>query len=153
MTADASPVAPAPSYGRLMPVTVYFDDLDALGMLHNARYPLLVERAWLSLWQQEGFGFDGDWQNAGDASNVVKDLHITYEAPVPRAGQFGVHVWLERLGTTSLTHGFRFCAADGGATHAFGTRTVIRVDPGTGRPEPWSEPLRAVAHTLMRPSE
>lgn len=40
-----SPFAPAVSHGKLIPVTVHFDDLDALGLLHNARYPLLVERA------------------------------------------------------------------------------------------------------------
>ncbi|MFJ9565189.1 acyl-CoA thioesterase [Streptomyces fuscichromogenes] len=153
MPADTSPIVPDISQGRLIPVTVHFDELDALGMLHNARYPLLVERAWLSLWQQEGFGFAGDWQAAGDASNVVKELRITYELPVHDAGpHYALHVWLERLGSTSLTHGFRFCAADGGVTHAVGTRTLIRVDPDTGRPMPWSERLREVGRTLMRPS-
>ncbi|MFF4256584.1 acyl-CoA thioesterase [Streptomyces sp. NPDC001663] len=148
MTAD-----PTLSYGRLIPITVHFDELDALGMLHNARYPLLVERAWLSFWQQEGFGFEGDdWRNAGDASHVVKELKITYDVPVPHAGpHYALHVWLERIGSSSMTHGFRFCAADGGTTHAHGTRTLIRVDPGTGRPTPWSEQLRKVGGTLMRP--
>ncbi len=42
-------------------MTVHFDDLDALGLLHNARYPLLVERAWSELWQANGVAFDGDW--------------------------------------------------------------------------------------------
>ena len=44
MTAEA-PIAPAVSYGRLMPGTVHFDDLDALGLLHNARHPLKVWQA------------------------------------------------------------------------------------------------------------
>jgi acyl-CoA thioester hydrolase len=44
------------SYG-LIPVTVHFDDLDALGMLHNARYPLIVERAWTELWEARGVRF------------------------------------------------------------------------------------------------
>ena len=54
MTAEAPP-APAQSYGRLVPVTVHFDDLDALGLLHNARYPVMVERAWTALWNERGF--------------------------------------------------------------------------------------------------
>ncbi len=61
MTAEA-PAAPALSYGRLLPVTVHFDDLDALGLLHNARYPVIVENApgppcgTTSL-----LAFEGDW--------------------------------------------------------------------------------------------
>jgi acyl-CoA thioester hydrolase len=59
VTAEAPP-APAVSYGRLVAVTVHFDDLDALGLLHNARYPLMVERAWTELWQEYGVRFEGD---------------------------------------------------------------------------------------------
>ncbi len=81
MTAEA-PIAPAVAYGRLIPVTVHFDDLDALGLLHNARYPLMVERAWTELWNEHGVRFDGDWHAAGDACNAVRELRIGYEAPV-----------------------------------------------------------------------
>lgn len=84
MTAEA-PAAPALSYGRLLPVTVHFDDLDALGLLHNARYPVMVERAWTALWNDQGFlAYEGDWEAAGDFCNAVKELRISYEAPVNR---------------------------------------------------------------------
>src|SRR3954465_2017188 len=59
VTAEA-PIAPVVSYGRLIPVTVHFDDLDALGLLHNGRYPIMVERAWSALWQERGFRFEDD---------------------------------------------------------------------------------------------
>ncbi|MER5788497.1 thioesterase family protein [Streptomyces sp. NPDC001980] len=149
MTAEALP-APALSYGRLLPVSVHFDDLDALGMLHNARYPLLVERAWTELWQEHGIRFDGDWAAAGDACNVVRELLISYEAPVTRSGTYAVHLWLERLGTTGLTYGFRFCSPDGATTYARGTRVLVRLDAATLRPAPWSETFRAVGRELLR---
>src|SRR4051812_15261055 len=69
-------------YGELVPVTVHFDDLDALGMLHNSRYPLLVERAWGEYWHAHGFRFDGDRAAAGDMCNVIKEMHLTYERPI-----------------------------------------------------------------------
>ncbi|MDH6583263.1 acyl-CoA thioester hydrolase [Streptomyces sp. SAI-133] len=150
MTAEAA-LAPALSYGRLIPVTVHFDDLDALGMLHNARYPLLVERAWTEFWQERGVRFDGDWASAGDACNVVKELLIGYEAPVTRIGTYAVHLWLERLGTTGLTYGFRFCSEDGTTTYARGTRVLVRLDARTLRPAPWSEGFRAAGRELLRP--
>ncbi|MBJ6999943.1 acyl-CoA thioesterase [Streptomyces sp. CRPSP2-6A1] len=152
MTVEA-PSAPAVSYGRLIPVTVHFDDLDALGLLHNARYPLLVERAWTELWHEYGIRFDGDWVAAGDACNAVRELRIGYEAPVTSPGRYAVHLWLERLGTTGLTYGFRFCSADGAETYARGTRVLVRLDATTLRPAPWSDGFRAVARELLRPAD
>ncbi|MFJ4835189.1 acyl-CoA thioesterase [Streptomyces sp. NPDC088747] len=149
MTAEA-PLAPALAYGRLVPVAVHFDDLDALGLLHNARYPVLVERAWTALWTERGFGFEGAWAAAGDFCNAVKELRISYEAPVNRPGAYAVHLWLERLGTTGLTYGFRFCSGDGALTYAHGTRVLVRLDAGTLRPTPWSDRFRAVGRELLR---
>ncbi|MFC8373362.1 acyl-CoA thioesterase [Streptomyces sp. NPDC057239] len=150
MTAEA-PLAPALLHGRLIPVTVHFDDLDALGLLHNARYPLLVERAWTELWQEKGVRFDGDWAAAGDACNAVRELRIGYEAPVTRAGTYAVHLWLERLGRTGLTYGFRFCSQDGAVTYARGSRVLVRLDATTLRPAPWSETFRDGARELLLP--
>ncbi|MER7678080.1 hotdog domain-containing protein [Streptomyces sp. NPDC096934] len=156
MTAEAAavpvpvPAAPALPYGRLLPVAVHFDDLDALGLLHNARYPVLVERAWTALWSEHGFRFEGDWEAAGDACNAVRELRIGYEAPVVRPGAYAVHLWLERLGDTGLTYGFRFCSADGSVTYARGTRVLVRLDAGTLRPTSWSDRFRAVGRELLR---
>lgn len=152
MTVEA-PAVPALTYGRLIPVDVHFDDLDALGLLHNARYPLLVERAWSELWSGHGFRFEGDWAAAGDACNAVKELRITYDAPVTRPGEYAVHLWLERLGTTGLTYGFRFCSADGAVTYAHGVRVLVRLDSATLRPAPWSERFRTAGRELLRPAE
>ncbi|MER6328512.1 acyl-CoA thioesterase [Streptomyces sp. NPDC014983] len=152
MTVEA-PSAPVVSPGRLMPVTVHFDDLDALGLLHNARYPLLVERAWTELWHEHGVRFDGDWAAAGDACNAVRELRIGYEAPVTSPGRYAVHLWLDRLGTTGLTYGFRFCSADGSETYARGSRVLVRLDAATLRPAPWSDGFRAVARELLRPAD
>ncbi|MFF1278781.1 acyl-CoA thioesterase [Streptomyces marokkonensis] len=150
MTAEAPP-APALSYGRLIPVTVHFDDLDALGLLHNARYPLLVERAWTELWNDNGVRFEGDWAAAGDACNAVRELRVTYEAPVTRPGTYAVHLWLDRLGTTGLTYGFRFCSEDGAVTYARGSRVLVRLDAETLRPAPWSGTFRDAARELLSP--
>ncbi|MFJ3228802.1 acyl-CoA thioesterase [Streptomyces sp. NPDC086783] len=150
MTVEAPPAVPAPTHGRLVPVTVHFDDLDALGLLHNARYPVLVERAWTAFWHERGFGFEGDWEAAGDFCNAVRELRVSYEAPVNRPGEYAVHLWLERLGNTGLTYGFRFCSADAAVTYAQGSRVLVRLDAGTLRPTSWSERFRTVGRELLR---
>ncbi|MFE1171867.1 acyl-CoA thioesterase [Streptomyces sp. NPDC058773] len=150
MSVEPLQTAPVP-YGELVPVTVHFDDLDALGMLHNSRYPLLAERAWAEYWHGQGFGFDGDWAAAGDMCNVIKEMRVSYERPVTRPGHYGAHLWVERLGRTGLTYGFRLCSADGTETYAQGHRVLVRIDAQTLRPTPWSDRARAIAGRLLRP--
>lgn len=151
MSVETLQAADTLTYGELVPVTVHFDDLDALGMLHNSRYPLLVERAWAAYWHGHGFTFEGDWATAGDMCNVIKEMKVSYERPILRAGDYAAHLWVERLGRTGLTYGFRICSADGTVTHAQGHRVLVRVDPQTFRPTPWSERARAIATGLLRP--
>lgn len=151
MSVESLQAAGPVPYGQLVPVTVHFDDLDALGMLHNSRYPLLVERAWAEYWHGHGFGFDGDWAAAGDMCNVIKEMRVSYERPVTRPGHYAAHLWVERLGRTGLTYGFRLCDADGTGTYAQGHRVLVRVDPQALRPTPWSEHARSIAAGLLRP--
>jgi acyl-CoA thioester hydrolase len=150
VTAEAL-IAPAQAHGRLFPAVVHFDDLDAGGLLHNGRYPVLVERAWGRLCEDLGIGYTGDWQTSGDFAYVVRELRISYEAPVSLPGTYGVDIWFERLGNTGLTYGFRFCSEDGAVTYAQGTRVLVHIDPVAGRPSPWGEGFKAACRELLRP--
>lgn len=87
--------------GAIQAVSVHFDDLDAMGFLHNGR-----------------------------------PMHI--------------HFWLSRLGETSASYDFEFRSPDGQTLYANGCRVVIRLDPQTLRPAPWSPSARLVARGLLR---
>jgi acyl-CoA thioester hydrolase len=139
-------------YGFLAPATAYFDDLDSFGILYNSHYAVLVERAWIMYWQQRRISFSEDWELLGDGFNVVKELQVRYESPIDRPGEYGVHIWVERLGRTSLTYGFRVCQADGSRTYAQGSRTVVRLDRKTLRPTEWTEGARSASEKLLRPA-
>ena len=89
-------------YGFLAPMRVYFDDLDSFGMLHNSRYSVLVERVWAIYWRQQGLAYSKDGKLLDDAFNVVKEQRVSYEFPINRPGEYGVHIWLERIGRTSM---------------------------------------------------
>lgn len=74
------------------------------------------------------------------------------KAAVPRLeAPPGGDLWLDRLGNTGLTYGFRFCSADGSMTYATGTRVLVRLDAETLRPAPWSDGFRAAGRALLRP--
>jgi acyl-CoA thioester hydrolase len=152
MTVDAQPARVArPEYGIVVPVNVYFDDLDSFGMLHNSRYALLVERAWITYSQRHGIGYSRDWTLTDDGFGVVRELRISYEFPVARPGEYAAHIWLERIGRTSVTCGFRVSSADGTRTHAQGSVVMVHLDRATLLPAEWSDRVRPLYQQLVRP--
>ncbi|MEU7716280.1 acyl-CoA thioesterase [Micromonospora chalcea] len=142
----------AAEFGHVAHVPVHFDDLDAMGLLHNARYAVLLERALTPYWAERGVVFRGDVHAAPDVFHAVREFTITYQAPVTGVGTVAVHFWLERFGTSSAQYAFEFRSVDGATVHARGTRSIVRLDPATLRPTAWTEVGRAIATTLLRPT-
>jgi acyl-CoA thioester hydrolase len=139
-------------FGHVEHVTVHFDDLDALGILHNARYAVLLERALTPYWAERGIAFESGRRSAPDLFHAVREFTIRYRAPIATTGPVAVHFWLEHLGTSSAEYAFQFRSVDGNTLYAEGTRGIVRLDPATLRPAPWTDAARAVAATLLRPA-
>jgi acyl-CoA thioester hydrolase len=137
-------------FGHVETVSVHFDDLDAMGVVHNARYAVLVERAFTTYWSRLGFGYAG-MASPPDFFSVVGEFSISYRVPVRVIGELGIHLWTEWVGTTSAAIGFRVLSADGQTVHAEGRRVNIKLDPTTMRPSPWSEKARVLATAMARP--
>jgi acyl-CoA thioester hydrolase len=121
---------------------VYFDDLDAFQILHNARYLLLFEHAIGSFWRHLGWGGALDFNSNPDQYHLVRANSIEYLRPVVGTGEVRVRVWVEKLGRTSLTFGLRVMPLDEDVEHATGRRVIVRVDQGHQRPTEWSEGFR-----------
>ncbi len=121
---------------------VYFDDLDALQILHNARYVVLFERTIGSFWTR-AMGWSGSLADQNpDRFHLVRTNAIEYVKPVTGIGEVRVRVWVEKLGRSSLTFGFRILPMDEDVDHARGTRVVVCVDRETYRPSAWSDAFR-----------
>ncbi len=121
---------------------VYFDDLDAFQILHNARYLLLFERTIGAFWRHLGWGGTLDVQSRPDQFHLVRANHVEYLRPIAGVQQVRVRVWVKKLGTSSLTFGLRLLPMDEDVDHATGERVVVRVHPDTKRPEPWTQQFR-----------
>jgi acyl-CoA thioester hydrolase len=137
-------------YGHVELVSVHFDDLDAMGVVHNARYALLLERAMAAFWAAQGHSFVDGRPTTSDSFNVVKEYRITYHTPIRTAGDVAVHLWTDRVGETSGTYGFRIVSVDGSTVHAEGIRVVVKLDPATMRPAAWTPESRVIADRLAR---
>ena len=149
MTVTAQP-QPIVTYGHLEPCFVYYDDLDAVGILHNTRYAVLLERALGAFWARHGYTFADGVFTQPDACVAVAEFSIKYRAPVRGSGEIGIHFWLEVLSDSSAVYGFWVLSADGATVHADGRRVHIRLDPATLRPATWTPACRVLAQTLLR---
>jgi len=135
-------------YGHVATVPVHFDDLDAMGIVHNARYAVLLERALSGFWARHGFSFSGGRPSRPDVFHAVAEYAISYRAPIRGTGEVCVRFWIEALGTSRAEYGFRFESADGATVYAEGRRVNVKLDPRTLRPSPWTREAREVAATL-----
>jgi acyl-CoA thioester hydrolase len=129
---------------------VYFDDLDALNILHNVRFLLFIERARGELWNAMGFHWQDDLERNPDKFHVVAEHAIKYLLPVRGEGDLCIVLRVAHLGRTSLTIEARVQSPDGGVRYAEGATRLVRLDPVTFRPAPWSDRFRAIAGALVR---
>lgn len=129
---------------------VYFDDLDAFQILHNARYLILFEHAIGSFWRHLGWAGALDFNDNPDQYHLVRANHLEYERPVAGTGEVRLRVWVDALGRTSLTFGLRVMPLDQDIDHARGQRVIVRIDPKTRRPTPWSDEFRSMIAPYRR---
>lgn len=121
---------------------VYFDDLDAFRILHNARYLLLMERTIGGFWHHLGWGTIADDATNPDQHHLVRSQQISYERPFRGTGRVRCRIWIERLGRSSLTFGFAILPLDEDRAHATGTRTLVKIDSEQHQSVPWSDEFR-----------
>jgi acyl-CoA thioester hydrolase len=131
---------------------VFFDDLDAFQILHNSRYVLLFERSVGQFWRH--LGWTGMFSNDHpDQFHLVRANTTEYLRPVEGVGDVRVRLHVSRMGRTSLTFAFRVLPMDEDVDFATGTRTIVRVDPKTRKPLPWTEGVRAKLRPYVEKEE
>ncbi|MFE0455098.1 acyl-CoA thioesterase [Streptomyces sp. NPDC058914] len=123
-------------------VDVFFDDLDAFGMMYHGRFAALLERA-ITL----SFARLGLTLGHPDLNVVVRELHLVFERPIRGIGPLDVTFGLEKLGRTSASFAFRVHCGE--VTHAHGQRVIIKIDPRTGAPEAWPQPTRQLLRRML----
>lgn len=130
---------------------VYFDDLDALNILHNVRFLLFMERARGELFNELGFHWQDDIAHNPDKFHVVAAHEVRYLAPVRGEGEIAIEVRPVHLGSTSLVIAAQVASLDDKTIYAEGRSRMVRLDPSTFRPAPWSDKFRSTFEPLVRP--
>ena len=137
-----------PKFTYLSPV--HFDELDPMQMLHNSRFAAHIERAICAWYESIG----GKWalrvEDNPDQFHVVRDLHIEYLSPFVGMGTMRIDLWVDRIGNSSCVYAFLCSSMDGNVAYARGERTIVKVDPRSMRPAPWTEQFRDRHSTLVK---
>ena len=128
---------------------VYFDDLDALNILHNVRFILFTERARGELFNALGFRWEDDFAHNPDKYHVVAAHEIRYLAPVRGEGELSVEIQPVHLGRSSAILDAKVRALHGDLVHASSTTRLVRLDPTTNAPCSWSDRFRAAFEPLV----
>ncbi|GAB5547154.1 MAG: hotdog domain-containing protein [Sandaracinaceae bacterium] len=129
---------------------VYFDDLDALNILHNVRFLLFMERARGELFNALGFRWEDDLDTNPDKYHVVAAHQIHYLLPVRGEGEVLVEISPVHLGTSSLVLEASVRSMHGDAVYARGETRLVRLDPESNTPCPWSPRFRGQVEPLVR---
>ncbi|MEN8724147.1 MAG: acyl-CoA thioesterase [Lentimonas sp.] len=121
---------------------VYFDELDALGVLHHTRYLLHLERAQQKFFEHLLEVDDFNVERDEDIYVVVHGLESRFREAFKIPGPIVVEYQVERVRSGGVTMRYRICDPTGIHTYCDGTRTVCKLSAETHRPAPWTEPFR-----------
>ena len=129
---------------------VFFDDLDAMGMLHNSRYLVLAERANSAFFEASGWRWEADPRLNPDQFYVVREQRVRYLEPIHGPGEVAVQMWVAHLGQSSATYAFEIRSSDSAHVRAEIRRVQVKLDPVTLRPTPWTPALQGQLESLLR---
>jgi acyl-CoA thioester hydrolase len=128
---------------------VYFDDLDALNILHNVRYLLFIERARGELFNALHFRWQDDLAINPDKWHVIAEHSIRYLKPFRGEGELLVELTPTHLGRSSFAIGARVRSVHGDVLYAEGSTRLVRLDPETNAPCAWTDRFRAAVASLL----
>lgn len=129
---------------------VYFDDLDALNILHNVRYLLFMERARGEFFNELGFRWEDDLTVNPDKFHVIAEHAIHYLTPFRGEGEVVVELTPTHLGRSSLKIAGEVKGLHGSTVYAHGETRLVRLDPKTNHSCAWSDRFRAQLTPLVR---
>lgn len=141
-TAPQAPAMPQPAPNPALirvPLSVRWRDLDAFNHVNNSKFLSYLEEARLR-WMVTlpGHGMDDH------VAPVVAAAHLNYRRPIEWPNELEVELFVERLGTTSLSIGHRIVgASDSSALYCDGNVVLVWIHRETGQPAALPEPVRA----------
>ncbi|KQR18425.1 thioesterase family protein [Xanthomonas nasturtii] len=124
-----------------IPISVRWRDMDSMGHVNNAKYISYLEEARVR-WM---LGVQGVSMTDRIAP-VVAATNVNYKRPLVWPNDITVELFVERLGSSSITIGHRIVdQKDEGVLYSDGNVVVVWIDTQTGKSAALPEPVRAAS--------
>jgi len=129
-----------------VPLSVRWRDLDAFNHVNNSKYLSYLEEARLRwMMTMPGMGLDDN------VAPVVAASNLNYRRPIGWPGEVMIQLFVERIGSTSVTVGHRILdAGDRSVLYCDGNVVMVWIDRQSGRAAPLPEPVRASCSKASR---
>jgi len=126
----AAPLADTATPGLIsVPLSVRWRDLDAFNHVNNSKFLSYLEEARLR-WMMT---LPGEWID-DNVAPVVAAAHVNYRRPIAWPNDIVVELFVERLGSTSLTIGHRIVSAEANdVLYADGNVVMVWIDKQGGQ--------------------
>lgn len=128
---------------------VYFDELDALGVLHHTRYLLHLERAQQKFFEQLLGVDDFDVERDEDIYVVVHSLESRFRETFAKPGPIVVEYQIDRIRSGGVTMSYVVRDPAGERLFCDGKRTVCKLSAQTHQPTPWTAPFREAMEAYL----
>ncbi len=139
--ANEIPNVPRPVLARV-PINVRWRDMDAYGHVNNAKYISYLEEARVR-WMH---GVMNGAKMGSGISPVVANTNVNYRRPIVWPNDIVVELFVERVGTSSMTIGHRIVADnDDTVLYSDGHVVVVWIDTATGKSAPLPEAVRTAS--------
>ena len=126
-----------------IPISVRWRDMDSMGHVNNAKYISYLEEArvrWMLTVP--------DVAMTDRIAPVVAANNINYKRPLTWPNDVVVELYVDRLGTSSVTIGHRIVSAkDDSVLYSDGNVVVVWMDTQTGHSAPLPAAIRAVSES------
>jgi acyl-CoA thioester hydrolase len=137
MSTEAS-TTPAPIPLFITPMDVRWQDLDAYNHVNNSNYLVYLQEARVKWLQQ----LPDPWHTE-DGAPVMAHSELNYRLPIEFPADIQIELYVNRLGTSSMTIGHRIVDSDDATKiHCDGSVTMVWINPKTGRPVPLPQAMR-----------
>ncbi|WP_311239479.1 MULTISPECIES: thioesterase family protein [unclassified Xanthomonas] len=124
-----------------IPISVRWRDMDSMGHVNNAKYISYLEEARVR-WM---LGVQGVSMTDRIAP-VVAATNVNYKRPLVWPNDITVELFVERLGSSSITIGHRIVdQKDDSVLYSDGNVVVVWIDTQTGKSAALPEPVRAAS--------
>ena len=126
-----------------MPLQLRWRDLDAFNHVNNSNFLTYLEEARIRWFDSIGEAWVTD-----EFAPLLAAVQLNYRQPIPYPSAVVVELYVDRVGSSSITIGHAIASEDGTVLYCDGHVVAVWIDRASGRPRPLPDSIRKAVSLL-----